>query len=202
MRQGHAKTDWAAVVLHEERVTIEMQLLRKVLHDLRQMIESVSEALGIRPGRMPKAGIVRRDQVILSGQLGLEQRLIHPGRRWQPVQEQNRRSIFRPGLSIEDIEITDADSVIGNFAEHVGYVHEEDSSDEDVRGSFHGSKALGESDAIVLGARGLLPAQLGSVCVAGLRRLSRSRALVAGRTLERPSRRLTLRIRPYHGAAA
>jgi hypothetical protein len=28
------------------------------------------------------------------------------------VQEQNRRSIFRPGLSIENIEITDADCAV------------------------------------------------------------------------------------------
>jgi hypothetical protein len=32
------------------------------------------------------------------------------------VQEQNLRSIFRPGLSIENVEIIDADCVVGNFA--------------------------------------------------------------------------------------
>ena len=61
MSQGHTKTNRAAVVLHEQGVVIQMQLFRKVLYNLRQVIEGVSEAFVIRPGRMSKAGIVRGD---------------------------------------------------------------------------------------------------------------------------------------------
>jgi hypothetical protein len=80
MSQGHTKTHRATIVLHEQRVVFQMQLLRKVLYYLGQMIEGISEAFGIRPGRMSKAGIVRRDKMVLVGQVRLQQRLIHPGR--------------------------------------------------------------------------------------------------------------------------
>jgi hypothetical protein len=36
------------------------------------------------------------------------------------VQEQNPRSTFRPGLSIEDFEIIGADCAVGNFTESIG----------------------------------------------------------------------------------
>jgi len=42
------------------------------------------------------------------------------------MQQQNRRSIFRPSLSIEDIEIIDPDRAVGNFAKSICDVHNED----------------------------------------------------------------------------
>ncbi len=50
MSQGHTKTNRAAVVPHEQSVAIQMQLLRKVLHDLSQMTEGIGEIFVIRPG--------------------------------------------------------------------------------------------------------------------------------------------------------
>jgi len=41
------------------------------------------------------------------------------------MQQQNRRSIFRPSLSIEDIEIIDPDRAVGNFAKSICDVHNE-----------------------------------------------------------------------------
>jgi hypothetical protein len=39
------------------------------------------------------------------------------------VQEQDRRSIFRPSLAIENIEIIDADCAVGNFSQSIRDVH-------------------------------------------------------------------------------
>jgi hypothetical protein len=50
-----------------------------------------------------EAGVIRRDQVIAIGQPG-EKWLKHSRRRRESVQQENRRSIFRAGLSIEDGE--------------------------------------------------------------------------------------------------
>ena len=43
--QSHAETDGPPVVLHEECVAIQMQLLRKVLHDFSERIEGIGLAL-------------------------------------------------------------------------------------------------------------------------------------------------------------
>ena len=131
MSQGHTETNRAAVVLHEQCIAIQMQLLCEVLHDLRQMIKGVSEGFRIRPGGVSKAGIVRSDEMVVAGQVRLQQRLIHPGRRGQPVEKQNRRSIFWSGLSIENIKIVDPDCAVENFTESICEVHDEDDSNWD-----------------------------------------------------------------------
>src|ERR1700693_5845390 len=45
MSQSHAESHWAAVVLHEECVVIQMHLVGEVLHYLRKMIKGVRKLL-------------------------------------------------------------------------------------------------------------------------------------------------------------
>ena len=47
-----------------------LKLVGKVLHDLRNMVERIAEGLVVRPRRMAKTGIIRRNQVILGGEVG------------------------------------------------------------------------------------------------------------------------------------
>src|ERR1700676_344323 len=78
MSQSHAESHWAAVVLHEECVVIQMHLVGEVLHYLRKMIKGVRKLLVVRPGGVTKPRIVRRDQVILFTQTRFQERLTHP----------------------------------------------------------------------------------------------------------------------------
>src|SRR6516162_1103328 len=86
---------------------------------------------------MSKARIVWGNQMILISQFRFQQRLIHPGRGRQPVQEQNRRSIFWPGLSIENIDVIDSNCAVGNFSESVCDIHNEGDSSKNYRCPFH-----------------------------------------------------------------
>src|SRR5439155_12236370 len=74
-----------------------------MVNDLGEVIERIREFFWVRPVAVPKARVIRRDEVITIGKPG-EQRLEHPRRRWQSVQKENRRRILRASLSIKDRE--------------------------------------------------------------------------------------------------
>ena len=88
-----------------------------MIHDLGVVVERIRECFRVRPVAVPEARIIGRHQVIAIGK-PCEERLEHPRRRWQSVQQQNRRRIFRPGLSVEDRESVDLSSCDTD----VGYV--------------------------------------------------------------------------------
>jgi hypothetical protein len=50
------------------------------------------------------------------------------------------RFIFRSRLSIENIEIIDADCTVRNFTKSICEVHNENGSKQDTRGAFHGTQ--------------------------------------------------------------
>src|SRR3954465_9653345 len=60
---------------------------------------------------MAEPRVVRSDEVIPAGEAG-EQRLEHPRRRGQTVQEKERRGVLLPCLSIEDRESIHLDRAI------------------------------------------------------------------------------------------
>ena len=76
MRQDHAETHRAAVILHVQRVARESERFGKVVHDLGEVIERVREFLRVGPVAMSKARVIGRDQVIVIGKAG-EERLEH-----------------------------------------------------------------------------------------------------------------------------
>src|SRR5580704_3754006 len=78
MRERHAKTDRAAVILHVKRVTREPERFSEVIHDLGQVIESVREFFRVRPVAVSEAGVIGSDDVKLPREAG-EKRLEHPG---------------------------------------------------------------------------------------------------------------------------
>src|SRR5205823_8613697 len=84
MRKCHAKTDGTAVILHVKRVARESECVGEVIHDLGQVIESVREFFRIRPVAVSEAWIIRCNKMVTIGEPG-EERLEHPGGRWQSV---------------------------------------------------------------------------------------------------------------------
>ena len=106
MRQGHAKTHRAAVILHVKRVAREPERFGEVIHDLGVVIEGVREFFRVRPVAVPEARVIGRDQVIAIGKPG-EERLEHPRRRGKSVQQEKRRRVFRAGLPVKDGEPVD-----------------------------------------------------------------------------------------------
>ena len=76
MRQHHAKTNGAAVILHVKRVVREPERLGEVIHDLGDVIERIREFFRVRPVAVSEARIIGRDKVIAIGKPG-EERLEH-----------------------------------------------------------------------------------------------------------------------------
>jgi hypothetical protein len=77
MRQHHAKTDRAAVILHVKRVARESERFGEVIHDLGNVIECVRELFWVRPVAVSEARIIGRHKVIPVGK-PCEERLEHP----------------------------------------------------------------------------------------------------------------------------
>ena len=71
----------------------------------------------VRPVAVAKAWVIGRDKVIAIRKPS-EERLEHPRRRREPVQEENRRSIFRAGLPVKDGEAIDLHSAINSRVFH------------------------------------------------------------------------------------
>jgi len=76
VRQCHAKTNRAAVILHVKSKTREPQRFGEVIHDLGDVIERVRKFLWVRPITVSEARIVGRDKVKAIGKPG-EERLEH-----------------------------------------------------------------------------------------------------------------------------
>ena len=56
MRHRQAVTDWAAIVLHIQRVFAEVDRLRELADDVRDRIESIGELVRRRASELPKPG--------------------------------------------------------------------------------------------------------------------------------------------------
>jgi hypothetical protein len=108
---------WAAVVLHVKRVPREPQSFGEVIHGFGDVIERVREVFRVWPVTVSEAGVIRRDEVIVIGQLG-EERLEHPRGRRESVQQQKRRRVFRAGLSVKDREPIDLYVAIKDWVLH------------------------------------------------------------------------------------
>src|SRR5207247_6555656 len=67
------------------------------------MIERIRESFRVRPIAVSKARVIGRNQVTAIGKSG-EERLEHSRRRGKSVEQENRRRLFRAGLSIKDGE--------------------------------------------------------------------------------------------------
>src|SRR5262249_30078418 len=100
MCQGHAKTHWAAVILHVKRVAREAQRFGEVIYDLSAVIERVRKFFRVRPVAMSEARVVGRDKMITIGKPG-EERLEHPRGGGDSVQQEKRRGGFRTGPSLK-----------------------------------------------------------------------------------------------------
>src|SRR5258705_2109894 len=72
-------------------------------HGFGDVIERVREFFRVWPVTVSEAGVVGRDKVIVIGKRG-EERLEHPRGRRESVQQEKRRRVFRPGLSVKDGE--------------------------------------------------------------------------------------------------
>src|SRR6266446_2234520 len=84
MRQGHAKTHGAAVILHVKRVAREPKSIGEVIHGFGDVIERVREFFRVWPVTMSETGVIGRDKVIVIRKLG-EEWLEHPRRRRESV---------------------------------------------------------------------------------------------------------------------
>ena len=103
MRQGHAKTNRPAVILHVKGIARESEHFGELIHDLGNVIERICELFRVRPVAMSEARIIWCDEVILIRKAG-EERLEHSRRRRKSVQQEKDRRLFRSGFSIKDGE--------------------------------------------------------------------------------------------------
>src|SRR6266496_1518383 len=76
VRECHAKTNGPAVILHVQRVAREAERFGEMIHNLRDMIERVSEFLRVWPVAVSEARIIRRNKVKSIGKSS-EERLEH-----------------------------------------------------------------------------------------------------------------------------
>jgi hypothetical protein len=76
MSQRQPESHRTAVILQIERIPLKTERFREMLHHLGDMIKRIGEVLGVRRIAVAEPGIVRRDQMEVSGQPG-QQRLIH-----------------------------------------------------------------------------------------------------------------------------
>ena len=76
VRQDHAKTYRAAVILHVKSVVREAERFGEVVHDVGDVIERVWEFFRVGPVAVSEAGVIGRDHVIAIGKAG-EERLEH-----------------------------------------------------------------------------------------------------------------------------
>ena len=88
-----------------------------MIHDLGDVIEGIREFFRVRPVAVSEARVIGRDKMIAIRKAG-EERLEHPRRRRESVQEENRRRIFRAGLPVEDGEPINLDSAIKSRVFH------------------------------------------------------------------------------------
>jgi hypothetical protein len=85
VRQDHAKTHRAAVVLHVKRVSREPNCFGEMIHGFGDVIEGVCEFFRVWPVTMSEAWVVGRDQVIAIRKAG-EKWLEHSRRRGKSMQ--------------------------------------------------------------------------------------------------------------------
>lgn len=67
MRQGHAKTHRATVILQVKRATGEPERFGKVNHDFGVVIEGVRKLFRVRPVAVSEARVIGRDKIIRAG---------------------------------------------------------------------------------------------------------------------------------------
>ena len=79
MRQNHAKTYRAAVILHEQSVEREAERFGEAIHDFCNVIERVRELFRVWPVTVSEARVIGRDKVIAIGK-PREEWLEHPRR--------------------------------------------------------------------------------------------------------------------------
>ncbi|MNR18055.1 hypothetical protein D3C85_1347560 [compost metagenome] len=113
MGEHHSEPDRAAVVLHIQRVLVQAEGFGEMLHHTGQVIERVGKRLRIRRIAMTKPRIVRRHQMIVLRQ-PCQQRVIHTRRTGKTVQQQQRWRIRRTGFTIENRQVIDLDTAVGN----------------------------------------------------------------------------------------
>ena len=83
---------------------------------------------------MAEAGIVGCDQAIAIRE-PCKQRLVHAGRRRQPMKQQYHRRVVVTGLAVEDRKTIDADGAVGGWMTHgiSGPAHIDDGLGEGLR---------------------------------------------------------------------
>src|ERR1700691_2292987 len=72
-----------------------------MIHHLSNVIEGVRKFLGVGPVAVSEARVIRRDEMRAISEPH-EKRIEHARGRRQSVQQQKRRRIFRPSLSVEN----------------------------------------------------------------------------------------------------
>jgi hypothetical protein len=77
--QRRAGNDWPTIILHVERIAVEMKRLGKVLHDLGDMIERIRKYLGTGRIAVTEAWIIRSDEMVVRRQ-ARQQRFVHARR--------------------------------------------------------------------------------------------------------------------------
>ena len=86
MREGHAETNGAAVILHVERVAREPERFGEVIHRFGDAIEGVGEFFRVGPVAVTEAGVIGRDEAIAIRE-AREERLEHSRGRGKSVQQ-------------------------------------------------------------------------------------------------------------------
>ncbi len=109
MLDGEADADRPAVILHVEHVGGEAELVGEAFDHVGEVGEAVVERIDRRRAGIAEAGIVRRDHVILGGEIG-DQVAKHVRGGGEAVQQQDGRRVRRAGLAIEDVEAVDRDA--------------------------------------------------------------------------------------------
>ena len=112
MLQRQPPADRRPVVHDVHRVARGAELIEQAIDQRRVAIEGIGEGRAVRHVALAEAGIVRGDHVIAIAEGG-DQVAEHVRRRRKAVQQQHDRRISRAGLTVEDADAIDFQTVIG-----------------------------------------------------------------------------------------
>src|SRR5262245_19171076 len=106
--------DRRAVILHVERVLRQAEYRGELLDHGGEVVEGVSELVPRRHRAVAEARVVGGEHAVAVGQ-GRDQVAEHLRARREAVQQKHCRRVLRPGLAVEDVQVTDLDRPVGHF---------------------------------------------------------------------------------------
>ena len=112
MRQHHAKSHRAAVILHVQRVAREAERFGEVIHDLGDVIERICEFFRVRPIAMSEGRLIGRDKMIPIARMIMDcvDEILSPGEKAARLQAHDLQNLRAVSLSTRAQLITESKS--------------------------------------------------------------------------------------------